>query len=196
MDELAAAAGVDPLDFRLAHLDNPRIRAVLEEAANALTGGTKSNKNGPITGWVWPVAPRKTPSWPPASRLPWIPPARSRCSTCAKCSSARGAESQQPPGPGARLHHHGLGPALREEMRFENGKMLNARFSQYAVPRFSDVPELDLHQLNRPESPSAGGGETPIIAIAPAIANAVHHATGIRIHEMPIRLPDSKTTGA
>jgi len=50
------------------------------------------------------------------------------------------------------------------------------------------VPELDLHLLNRPDLASAGGGETPIIAIAPAIANAVFHATGRRIREMPLRL--------
>jgi len=82
----------------------------------------------------------------------------------------------------------GLGPALREEMRFEGGKMSNAKFEKYLVPRFSDVPEMDIHLLPRPDLPSAGGGETPIIAIAPAIANAVFHATGTRVHAMPIRI--------
>jgi isoquinoline 1-oxidoreductase len=86
----------------------------------------------------------------------------------------------------------GMGPALREEMRFANGQIQNPRFSRYLVPRFNDVPELDIHLLNRPDLASAGGGETPIIAIAPAIANAVFHATGTRIHEMPIRLPGAK----
>jgi isoquinoline 1-oxidoreductase subunit beta len=85
----------------------------------------------------------------------------------------------------------GLGPALREEMRFQEGKMGNASFERYLVPRFSDLPELDIHLLNRPDLASAGGGETPIIAIAPAIANAVFHATGRRVHAMPIRLPDA-----
>jgi isoquinoline 1-oxidoreductase len=89
----------------------------------------------------------------------------------------------------------GLGPALREEMKFADGQMQNAAFSKYLVPRFDDVPELDIHLLNKPlpvrnanDSPSAGAGETPIIAIAPAIANAVFHATGQRIRQMPIRL--------
>jgi isoquinoline 1-oxidoreductase len=86
----------------------------------------------------------------------------------------------------------GLGPALREEMRFENGKMLNASFGKYQVPRFRDIPELDIHLLNRPDLASAGAGETPIIVIAPAIANAVFHATGVRVRTMPITLP--KTT--
>ena len=68
------------------------------------------------------------------------------------------------------------------------GKILNASFNRYQVPRFKDVPELDIHLLDRPDLDPAGGGETPIIAIAPAIANAVFHATGKRIREMPIRL--------
>ena len=83
-------------------------------------------------------------------------------------------------------------------MKFEDGKMLNAAFAKYLVPRFDDVPELDIHLLNKPlpvhspaDSPSAGAGETPIIAIAPAIANAVFHATGQRIRQMPIRVANA-----
>jgi len=81
----------------------------------------------------------------------------------------------------------GLGAALREEMQFEDGKILNASFAGYLVPRFKDVPKIDVHLLNKTDIPSAGGGETPIIAIAPAIANAVFAATGVRIRSMPIR---------
>ncbi len=51
---------------------------------------------------------------------------------------------------------------------------------------------LDIHLLDRPDLPSAGAGETPLIAVAPAIANAVFAATGIRIRSMPIRLPGIK----
>jgi isoquinoline 1-oxidoreductase len=73
-------------------------------------------------------------------------------------------------------------------MKFANGKMLNAAFSRYLVPRMDDVPELDIHLVNRPDIPSIGAGETPIICIAPAIANAVFHATGQRIRQLPIKL--------
>ena len=85
----------------------------------------------------------------------------------------------------------GMGPALREEMQFENGRMLNAGFADYRVPRFTDMPKIDVHLVNNTDIPSAGGGETPIIAIAPAIANAVFAATGQRIRSMPIRLSDT-----
>jgi isoquinoline 1-oxidoreductase subunit beta len=86
----------------------------------------------------------------------------------------------------------GLGPALSEEMKFEGGKMLNASFSGYRVPRFADVPEIEIHLIDRPDLPSVGAGETPLIAVAPAIANAVFAATGIRCRAMPVKLPGSK----
>jgi isoquinoline 1-oxidoreductase len=82
----------------------------------------------------------------------------------------------------------GIGPALREEIRFEGGKVTNAAFSQYLVPRFSDVPKIEVHLLDRPDLPSVGAGETPIIAVAPAVANAIGRVTGRRVREMPIRI--------
>jgi isoquinoline 1-oxidoreductase len=56
------------------------------------------------------------------------------------------------------------------------------------VPRFDDVPDLDVHVIDRPDLASAGAGETPIIAIAPAVANAVFQATGKSVSALPIRL--------
>ncbi len=84
----------------------------------------------------------------------------------------------------------GLGPALGEEMLFAKGVVLNPSFWRYRVPRLGDMPALDIHLLDRPDLPSVGAGETPIMAIAPAIANAVFHATGKRVRRMPIRLDE------
>jgi CO/xanthine dehydrogenase Mo-binding subunit len=81
----------------------------------------------------------------------------------------------------------GLGGALSEEIEFENGKILNANFGGYRVPRFRDVPKIDVVLVNKTDIPSAGGGETPIIAVAPAVGNAVFAATGVRIRSMPMR---------
>ncbi len=94
------------------------------------------------------------------------------------------------PSYGAELTSVDLSPAkaLREEMRFAEGRLQNASFGDDLVPRFEGVPKLDVYLLNRPDLPSVGGGETPIIAIAPAIGNAVHHAIGTRLREMPLRL--------
>jgi isoquinoline 1-oxidoreductase len=81
----------------------------------------------------------------------------------------------------------GLGGALTEQTQFQNGKILNASFAGYEVPRFQDVPKIDVHLVNKTDIPAAGAGETPIIAVAPAIANAIFAATGVRIRSMPIR---------
>jgi isoquinoline 1-oxidoreductase len=87
----------------------------------------------------------------------------------------------------------GLGPALREGMEFDGGKILNASFWRYEVPRLADLPALDINLMNRPDLPSAGAGETPLIAVAPAIANAVFHATNQRIRQMPMKLAPTAT---
>ena len=80
----------------------------------------------------------------------------------------------------------GLGGALFEAIDFDNGHILNPRFSKYRVPRFGDVPELQTVLLDRKDLPSAGAGETPIIAIAPAIGNAILDACGARWRHMPL----------
>jgi isoquinoline 1-oxidoreductase subunit beta len=81
----------------------------------------------------------------------------------------------------------GLGGALLEEIEFENGRILNGTFIRYRVPRFRDQPRIEVHWVNNTDIPSAGAGETPILAIAPAIGNAVFASTGIRLRSMPMR---------
>ena len=77
---------------------------------------------------------------------------------------------------------------MSEEIRFADGQLLNGSFSQYPVPRFRDVPPMETLLLDRPEIESAGAGETPIIAVAPALTNAVFDATGQRKRSLPLRL--------
>jgi len=82
----------------------------------------------------------------------------------------------------------GLGGALSEEIQFEDGKILNPTFRKYKVPRFEDVPRIHVELVDNSEISSVGGGETPIIAVAPAIGNAVFSATGNRLRSLPMRL--------
>jgi isoquinoline 1-oxidoreductase len=82
----------------------------------------------------------------------------------------------------------GLGGALTEAIEFENGRILNPHLARYRVPRFGDVPQIEVVMLDRRDLPSAGAGETPIVGVAPAIANAVFDATGKRIRSMPLKL--------
>jgi len=85
----------------------------------------------------------------------------------------------------------GIGGALFEAIDFANGKILNPRLSKYRVPRFSDVPKIEVILIDRKDLPSAGAGETPIVGIAPAVANAIYNARGVRVLSMPM-LPSFK----
>jgi isoquinoline 1-oxidoreductase len=80
----------------------------------------------------------------------------------------------------------GLGGALFEAIEFEDGKLLNPRFSKYRVPRFRDVPSIEVVLLDRKDQPSAGAGEVPIVGIAPAVGNAIFEATGVRLRSLPL----------
>jgi len=80
----------------------------------------------------------------------------------------------------------GLGGALFEAVHFHDGRIVDASMHGYRVPRFSDVPPIELLLVDRPDIPSAGAGETPIVAIAPALANAIFHACGARIRSLPL----------
>jgi isoquinoline 1-oxidoreductase len=204
MDELAAAAGLDPLEFRLAHLGNEedkggpryRLRAVLEAAAERFNWKERVKKKSPNIGVGLSCGTEKG-SYVAACAEIEIDREHNqilvrRVTQSYECGAIVNPDNLLKQVQGALIM--GLGPALREEMRFENGEMLNASFGKYKVPRFDDVPELDIHLLDRPDLASAGAGETPIIAIAPAIANAVFHATGHRCRSMPIVLPETKKT--
>ena len=80
----------------------------------------------------------------------------------------------------------GLGGALFESIAFEDGKIMNPHFAKYRVPRFRDVPRIEIVLVDRKDLPSAGAGETPIMTLAPAIANAVFAGTGERLRSLPL----------
>jgi len=77
---------------------------------------------------------------------------------------------------------------LDEEILFEGGKLLNGRFSRYGMPRFRDIPPIEIVLLDRKDLPSVGAGETPMIAVPPAVAGAVWMASGKRLRALPLRL--------
>ncbi len=189
MDELASAAKTDPLDFRMAHLKNERLRAVLEAAAKGfgwqerrierradrgvgLACGTE--KGSCVAACVEVSVDREQG----AIRV-------LRIYQAFECGAIINPDNLRAQAEGCIIMT--LGGALREEIQFEDGRILNPRFSRYPVPRFKDVPPMETVFLNRPDLPSAGAGETPMIAVPPAIANAVFDACSVRIRTMPIR---------
>jgi isoquinoline 1-oxidoreductase len=189
MDELAAAAGADPLAFRLAHLENERIQTVLETAAKHFDWPARRKKVTPEIGVGLACGTEKS-SVVAACVEVHIDRKWGEIKVNEVCEAFECGPIQNPANLLSQVQGcimMGLGGALREEMEFENGKILNASFAGYLVPRFQDVPKIDVHLVNKTDIPSAGGGETPIIAVAPAIGNAIFAATGIRLRSIPMQ---------
>jgi isoquinoline 1-oxidoreductase len=189
MDELAAAAGVDPLAFRLAHLENPRLRTVLERAAKEF-GWTARRKGVTPERGVGLACGTEKDSVVAACVEVRLDRSKGRIEVTEICEAFECGPILNPANLLSQVQGcivMALGGALTEEIEFKDGKILNPRFSRYRVPRFRDVPRVDVHLVENRDVPPAGAGETPIIAPAPAIANAVYAATGVRLRSMPLR---------
>jgi isoquinoline 1-oxidoreductase len=189
MDELAAAAGADPLEFRLAHLDNPRLRGVLEKAAKEFGWAERRKKVSPERGVGLACGTEKSSVVAACAEVK-VDRAKGRLAVSEICEAFECGPILNPVNLLSQVQGcvvMALGGALTEELEFADGRILNPRFSRYRVPRFQDVPRIDVHLVENRDIPPAGGGETPIIAAAPAIANAVFAATGVRLRSMPLR---------
>ncbi len=196
VDELATVAEANPLAFRLAHLRDQRIRKVLEVAAKNFNWSERSKNITPELGVGLACGTEKN-SVVAACVEVAINRDRGEIEVREVCQAFECGPVQNPANLISQVQGcimMGLGPALREEMRFAGGKILTDGFAKYLVPRFKDMPKIHVHLVDNPDIPSAGGGETPLIAVAPAIANAVFAATGLRIRSMPIRLPKPTVT--
>jgi isoquinoline 1-oxidoreductase len=89
----------------------------------------------------------------------------------------------------------GIGGALFEAVHFENGRILTPHLAQYRVPSFSDLPQIDVVLVDRKDQPPMGAGETPIVALAPAVGNAIFAATGVRLRGLPLEMKQSALRG-
>lgn len=188
MDELAHAAELDPLEFRLRHLPEGRLRDVLLAAARRFDWQERRKGTADRTG-VGLACGTEKGSYVAACVELQVDGQRIHIRSI--CQAYECGAIQNPANLRAQVEGcmvMGLGGALTEEIHFEEGRITNPRFSEYWVPRMADVPPMDIVLLDRRDLPSVGAGETPIIAVAPAIANALFHATGQRLRSMPLRL--------
>jgi len=185
MDELAQLVNMDPVQFRLKNIKDARLKAVLEAAADKFGWSSKKTEGrgrGIACGF---------------EKGSYIATA-AEVSVDAKTGRVkieRMVESFECGAIVNQLHLHNqvegavvqaIGGALFESIQFKNGQILNGKFSQYRLPRFSDMPVIEIVLLDRKDLPSAGAGETPIVGLAPAVANALFDLTGKRIRSMPL----------
>ncbi len=186
IDALAAQAGIDPVEFRMRHLRDPRMRRVLEAAASKF-------------GWK----PMKLPS----GRGVGV-----SCAMYLGTYTAMMAEIEidrnsgeirvqrvvlaqdqglvvNPDGSRQQMEGGimmGLGYALTEEVRFRGRMVLDRNFDTYRIPRFSWMPRIETVLIENPEAPASGCGEPPIVNVGAVVANAFYDATGVRLYQLPM----------
>ncbi len=188
MDELANALGVDPLELRLRHLRDERLAEIFRVAAGRMGWATRSREPGSGVGIAGGVEKGARVATCVAVRVAGDRRLEIlRVVTAFECGAIVNPDGLTNQIEGATVM--GLGAALFEAIHFEAGTITNASMSDYRVPHIGDVPPLEVVLLDRRDLPSAGAGETPIIAIAPALANAIFAATGVRLRSLPL-VPD------
>ncbi len=205
MDELAAIAGKDPIDYRLALLDASgknagstpnsvggaaRLAAVLTEVRDrsdwerllpqgeALGVAVAAGQERNMPTWTACVAHVKVDETTKAITVKKI----WQTIDCGTVVHPNGALAQAE---GAALW--GVSLALYEGTTIKQGQVADTNLKTYTPLRMADAPELDIRFVESTEFPT-GLGEPPMIAVAPAIGNAVFAATGQRVRDLPIRL--------
>ncbi|MEW6212213.1 MAG: molybdopterin cofactor-binding domain-containing protein [Acidobacteriota bacterium] len=184
IDELSRAVGLDPLEFRYRNLKDARLRAVLDAAAGAFGWSKRKSSQGRGFGIAGGMEKGSY-----IAMCAEVAVSNGRVKVVRVAAAFECGAVVNPDGLRNQIEGSivmGLGGALFEAVDFENGKILNPRLSRYRVPRFSDVPVIEIVLVDRKDLPSAGAGETPIVALAPALGSAIFDATGVRLRSLPM----------
>lgn len=184
-DIMAAAAGIDPLEFRLKNLKDEKMIACLKSVAETFgytAGKTPSGRGVGIScgtdagTWVAMIAQVTVDK-----NTGKVKVERVACTQdMGLCVNPQGALLQM-----EGCIAMALGYTLTEEVRFEGGNVLDRNFDSYEIPRFSWMPKTQCVILDRKDKAPQGGGEPPIITVGAAVGNAIFDAVGARLYTMP-----------
>ncbi len=184
IDELAAAAGADPVAFRLAHLSDPRAARVLREAARLAGWDARPRADGTgwgvgyarykgLAGYCAAVAEVEAHSSVRVRRL-WV------AADVGKVISPDGVANQLE---GGAIQSASW--ALKERVRFSRSAVTSVTWDDYPILRFSEVPRVQV-AIMESEEPEAGAGEVAQGPVAAAIGNALADAVGVRVRDLPL----------
>jgi CO/xanthine dehydrogenase Mo-binding subunit len=193
MDELASTAGVDSLEFRLRYLDDPRLRDVLHAAAEK--AGWDAHPS-PLVSHTMPLEGRGV-----AFARYENEEALVACIARVQVDPVSGAVSVKqiviahdcgliinPDGLKNQIEGNviqSLSRALKEEVQFDEYHIKSVDWESYPILKFSEVPDVDIVLINRPDEPALGAGEPSTVTTAAALANAIFDASGIRLRQIP-----------
>ena len=183
---MAAAAGSDPLAFRMRHLKDPRMRSVLKAVAQKFGYQPAPPPSGRGIGLACGIDAETY-----VAAMAEVDVDQSSGAVHVKRIACAQEMGQVVNPQGATIQMEGcltmgLGYALAEEMHFENGRLLDTNFDSYLLPRFSWVPEIETVIVPNPDLPPKGGGEPAIVCMGGVLATAVHDATGARMLQLPM----------
>ncbi|PYS18765.1 MAG: xanthine dehydrogenase family protein molybdopterin-binding subunit [Acidobacteria bacterium] len=197
-DELAAAAGVDAVEFRLRGLTDPRALDVIKGAAEMIGWeGRPSPNRRPINGNVLTGRGFAYARYKQAENYVAIAMEVAVDRNTGKINVRRiacahdGGLIVNPDGLRNQIEGsilQTLGRALHEEVKFDRSRVTSVDWASYPILSFPDVPSLDVALIDRPALPPLGAGEASTAPVAAAVANAVFDATGIRLRRVPLRL--------
>jgi nicotinate dehydrogenase subunit B len=190
MDELASAAGADPVEFRLRHLDDRRGRDVIEKAAREF-GWQKGQKAPPDHGYGFAFARYKNlAAYCAIASEVEVNRQSGRARLVRAVAAVDSGQVVNPDGlinqiEGAILQS--MSWTLYESVSFDDKRVTSIDWQTYPILRFDAVPErVDVHIINRPGQPFLGSGETGQGPAAASIANAIADATGKRLRDLPL----------
>jgi nicotinate dehydrogenase subunit B len=186
IDIMAAKAGVDPVEFRLQHLSDGSMKRVIKAAAEKFKWTSAKSPSGRGYGIACGIDAGTT-----VATMAEVDVNKTTGEVKVKrvvCAQDMGLVIN-PEGATIQMEGcitMGLGYALREDIRFKGGEVLNANFDTYEIPRFSWLPKIETVIIDNQESPPQGGGEPAIVTMGGVIANAIFDAVGARIYQMPM----------
>jgi CO/xanthine dehydrogenase Mo-binding subunit len=190
MDELAGAAGADPVEFRLKHLDDPRGRDIINKAAQAF-GWQKDRKAPPDRGFGFAFARYKNlAAYCAIASEVEVNRQTGRPRLVRAVAAVDSGQVVNPDGlinqiEGAILQS--MSWTLYESVSFDDTRITSVDWQTYPILRFNAVPDsIAVHIINRPGQPFLGSGETGQGPAAASIANAIANATGRRLRDLPL----------
>lgn len=186
MDELAEKAGKDPLEFRLAHLEDTRAIAVIHKIQEMCNG--EKLEEGEGIGYAFSRY-KNTTAYATAAAKVSVDRASGTIKLLKMWAAVDVGEIINLDGIINQIEGGMLQAAswtLKEEVTFEDNKITSSDWRKYPVFRFSDIPEVEVAMIDRPNEAAEGGGEVSMPPTGAAIANAVYNACGKRVYDLPI----------
>jgi CO/xanthine dehydrogenase Mo-binding subunit len=194
VDELAAAAGVDPVEFRLRGLKDPRAIEVIKRTAAMMKwqpqGYQLASTNDAIArgrGFAY-IRYKHSESYVGMGMEVAVERASGRITVERVACAHDCGQIINPDGVRAQVEGsilQTISRVLMEEVMFDRSRVLSVDWASYPILRFSGVPKIDIDLIDRPTEKPVGAGEAACTTVGPALANAVYNATGARLRTVP-----------